>query len=160
MIEFCGEIAQVIKEELLKKARKTRGFWFLGLAGLFYVAIIPALFLKDLAFVWASLVIGILISLVAFKLILLPIPKKFLNNPWEIKIIINIEAQQIDYTQFIPKKDFYKSYPIKSVKKVIEKEYYYQLIGFGLPVSLVLEKRLLKKGTYLQLEEIFKNKIK
>ena len=160
MIEFYGEIAQVIKEELLKKARKTRGLWFFGLAALFYIAIIPAIVLKDMAFVWASLVVGIIITLVSLKLILMPTPKKFLNNAWEIKIVIDIEAQKIFYTQFIPKKDFHKAYAFKSVKKIIEHEYYYQLIGFGFPVSLVLEKRLLKKGTYAQLEEIFKNKIK
>ena len=156
MIEFYGEIAQVIKEELLKKARRLRGFLFLGLAGLFYLAIIPAVLLKDMAFVWASLVVAIIVTLVALKLIVMPIPKKFLNNPWNIKIIIDIEAKKIDYTQYITKKDFHKIYSFKSVKKLIEKEYYYQLVGFGLPVSLVLEKRLIKKGTYAQLEELFK----
>ena len=155
MIEFSGEISQVIKEELLKKARRMRGFLFLGLAVLFYIAIIPAVLLKDMAFVWASLVVGVLVTLIALKLIAMPIPKKFLNNPWNIKITIDIESKKIFYTQYITKKDFHKAYSFKSVKKLVKKEFYYQFVGFGLPVSLVMEKRLIKKGTYAQLEELF-----
>lgn len=158
MIEFRGEVSQVIKSEVLKKARLQRGLWFLLLAALFYGGMIAGIAVKDMAFFWASLVVAVLVTLFALKLMLLPVPKKFINNSWNLQVRIDDTTKKIEYTQFLPKKNFSKSYSFKSVKKLIVKEYYYQLVGVGLPASLVLEKRLIQKGTFTQIEKLFSKK--
>lgn len=154
MIEFSGEISNVIRKKVLKKRDRQLGFIFLG-ATLITIAVAVILALsRDTQYAEFS-ICAVILSLITIYFLIAPTPKQVYRFRWDYKIQINSEEIIVTNSQF--NQENIKS--ISKIKKVIDDRDCYYLIYADISNAFICEKNLLRQGTLEEFEKLFEGKI-
>ena len=100
---------------------------------------------------------ALLLALTVF-LFIAPSPKSLSKEQWLFRI--QIEGEEIRFTQYLAEKEVSKKREVGKVRKVVKDERCYLLYTPNAGNIIVCQRNLLKKGTFEELESIFSGKIR
>ncbi len=155
MIEFYGEISDYTKRRAEKLKRKYYAKW------LFVLACIPAALC-----VVSAVTSGKFIGMLVFAILLVgagiflffsPPGRSYEKQKWIFRVVI--DGDTLIFTQYIGQKTVEKKRKIDAVKRVIKTDFCYFVVFNDIGNAVILERCLLKKGTFDLLESIFRGKI-
>ena len=143
MIEFFGEISLACKKNADRRKKRYYAVWTAVLtavvAGLAVVA-----GTTGGEFVMFTVFAALLLALTVF-LFIAPSPKSLSKEQWLFRI--QIEGEEIRFTQYLAEKEVSKKREVGKVRKVVKDERCYLLYTPNAGNIIVCQRNLLKKGT-------------
>lgn len=156
MIEFFGEISLACKKNADRRKKRYYAVWTAVLtavvAGLAVVA-----GTTGGEFVMFTVFAALLLALTVF-LFIAPSPKSLSKEQWLFRI--QIEGEEIRFTQYLAEKEISKKREVGKVRKVVKDERCYLLYTPNAGNIIVCQRNLLKKGTFEELESLFSGRIR
>ncbi len=154
MIEFYGEVSAPTQRLAERLRRRYFARWLLVLAALAAAVTVGTAFGGGWGWV-APLVCTALLGGVSAWLFF-KAPR--LRGAWLLRV--RIEGESLVFTQYLGEKTRERTFRIAEAKRVYKGEYCYFIVFGDIANAVVCERRLLKKGTFAQLESLFAGKVR
>lgn len=154
MIEFYGEVSAPTQRLAERLRRRYFARWIAVLVALAAAVTVGTAFGGGWGWV-APLVCTVLLCAVAAWLFF-KAPR--LRGAWLLRV--RIEGESLVFTQYLGAKTRERTFRIAEAKRVYKGEYCYFIVFGDISNAVLCERRLLKKGTFSQLEALFAGKVR